>query len=359
MKVAVFLPSGSLGGAEQVLLQIANAYAERGVVVHVYLLTNLKADDFKKRLRDNIKLICFETGRESIGIFKFFMHFVRTYNNCEFDFAYSSHVHLNAFVSVLRKFSALRIKKHIVRESTLIFNRFTGYRLKLFSFLYNIGYGKVDLIICQTELMKAHLVRNKPKLNTEKTVVINNPITPLNANVKFSNPYVGKQYIVSAGRLIPEKGFDLLIKAYQKTLVQFPELELVILGEGSCRLALTEQIEKADLTNRVHLRGWTNDVYSYFKYAKACVVASRIEGFPNVLLQMMTVNNSVASTLCAGGVDEIEGIHTCMVNNVDELSNAILLALRTDQIETRKLFDAFLDKNNIITYIRTIEQNVN
>lgn len=359
MKVAVFLPSGSLGGAEQVLLQIANGYADRGAAVSVYLLTNLKADDFKKRLKNNIKLICFDTGRESIGIFKFFIHFVRRSNHHEFDYAYSSHVHLNAFVSVLRRFTAIKIKKHIVRESTLIFNRFVGYRLKLFSFLYNIGYGNVDLIICQTELMKSELIRNKPKLNARKTVVINNPITPLDPAAKFSDPYIGKQYLVSAGRLIPEKGFDLLIDSYKKILVQFPELELIILGEGHCRLALTEQIERYGLANHVHLRGWTDDVYSYFKYAKGCVVSSRIEGFPNVLLQMMMVNNSVVSTVCAGGIDEIEGIHTCMVNDVDGLSKAITLALGTDQLEARKLFDAFLDKNNINAYIRTIEQNVN
>lgn len=358
MKVAIFLPSGSLGGAEQVLLQIANAYADRGTEVHVFLLTNIRAEDFRKRLRNEVNMICFEAARESIGIFKFLMHFIRTSGNCKFDYAYSSHVHLNAYVSLLRKLSILNIKRHIVRESTSVFIRFTGYKLMLFSFLYNIGYSKVDLIICQTELMKDQLIRNKPKLNTKKTIVINNPITPINPT-EFSNPYAGKQYLVSAGRLIPEKGFDILVDSYRKILIQFPELELVILGEGSCRLSLTDQIRRYDLTNRVHLHGWTNDVYSYFKYAKACIVSSRIEGFPNVLLQMMMVNNSVVSTLCAGGIDEIEGIHTCMANDVDELSNVITLTLRTDHTQTRKIFDTFLEKNNIAVYIRTIEQNVN
>lgn len=355
MKVAVFLPSGSLGGAEQVLLQIANAYSDNGAAVTVYLLTNLKATEFEKKLRSEINLICFDAARESKGIFKILVHFLFKFGQNKFDYAYSSHVHLNAFVSVLRRLSLIKINKHIVRESTLIFNRFKGYKLKLFSFLYNVGYSKVDLIICQTELMKVQLVENKPKLQNRKVVVINNPITLLGKDLTSLNPLPNREYIVSAGRLIPEKGFDILIEAFKVLSRQHPALELVILGEGSSRNNLEKQIDTAALNGKVHLVGFVENVYSYFTYAKMCVVSSRIEGFPNVLLQMMSCNNRVVSTLCAGGIENIKGVTTCKTGDTSDLIEAISQSMRIEETYTRKVFDEFLSNNDITKYIETVE----
>jgi len=355
MKVGVFLPSGSLGGAEQVLLQISNAYADKGAVVNVYLLTNINASDFKKRLRPEVNLISFDADRESKGIFKFFNHFLLKFKRDNFDYAYSSHVHINAFIAILRRFSLIKIKRHIARESTLIFDRFTGNRLRLFDFSYNTGYQNIDLIICQTELMKAQLLKHKPKLSEKKVVVINNPITPLSKTYNFSNPYVNKQFLVSAGRLIPEKGFDILIDAFKILNQQNPELELVILGEGKSREILQNQINNEALQQKIHMPGFADDVYSYFTYAKVCVVSSRIEGFPNVLLQMMACNNHVVSTLCAGGIDKIKGIITCNTNDINGLVSAIKKSADTEENYNREVFDQYLKANDINNYIEKIE----
>lgn len=68
----------------------------------------------------------------------------------------------------------------------------------------------------------------------------------------------------------------------------------------------------------------------YFKHAKACVISSIKEGFPNVLLQMMILNPVIISTNCAGGIDEIPGIYLAEADNVNSLTTAVNTALSTN-----------------------------
>lgn len=355
-KVALFLPSGSLGGAEQVLVQLANASKVEGDEVWVFTLTNVNIKQLKEGLLSEINLISFAATRELVGILKLLFHLVVKRGKYSFDYAFTSHVHLNAYISLLRKLSVIKVDKHIARESTSIFLRFKGKTLKYYNFLYDLSYKYIDLIICQSDLMRNDLIRNKPKLLAKKVITLANPITPLSLSVSLQDPFVGRDYMVSAGRLIPEKGFDLLISAFHKLSDLYPKLELIILGEGVLRNSLQEQIERLDLSERVKLVGWSSDVYSYFCYAKVCVVSSRIEGFPNVLLQMMMVNNRVVSTLCAGTIDLIPGIHLSATNDDEALSAAILNALKMDQGDTRSLFDKYLADRDVSNYLYTVKK---
>lgn len=359
MKVAIFLPSGNLGGAEQVLVQIANYYAAKGEEVTVIVLTKHSCERLRKKLdSDRMQFKCFNSSRESTGMIRFFLSSFIHKRKYSFDFLFSSHVLINAFAAVLRKWHLIKAGKHVVRESTLIFRRFNGFKLTIFNAAYDIGYHNVDLIICQTDVMKAELIKNKPGISSIKMQVLNNPVTPLKDQCLVLNPYPGKHYIVSAGRLINEKGFDLLISAYAKLLEEYPYLELVILGEGPKRSELEKQVASLGLLGRVHLLGWREDVYSYFKFADACIVSSRIEGFPNVLLQMMMVNNAVVSTVCASGIDKIKGIVTCAIENKEILTEAIRQVLTEDATIKRALFDSYLGDNNIECYVKKIEQYI-
>jgi glycosyltransferase involved in cell wall biosynthesis len=73
--------------------------------------------------------------------------------------------------------------------------------------------------------------------------------------------------------------------------------------------------------------GHVDNPIPYYKKAKLCVVSSIKEGFPNVLLEMMAVNDSVVSTLCAGGIEKIPSILKVEPNNINSLTSAIGFAL--------------------------------
>lgn len=356
--VAIFLPSGVLAGAEQLLVQIAREYHRREFEVHFFLLTSIKAEEIAQILPESKIHIC-KSGRELTGLFLLF--FKVLFNSTRFEYVYSSHVHLNGFVAFMRRIGFLHAKHHIGRESTNIFSRFKkGRRRLMFDIAYNYGgYKNIDFIICQTESMRRELDENKPFINTNKMTVFQNPVT-INENWSdLQNPFPGKHYIVAAGRLIIDKGFDLLLDCMPAILIEFPDIELVILGEGTERSNLELKRDKLSLNKQVHFLGWQENVYPYFKYAKACIVSSRHEGFPNVLLQMMMCNNTVVSTQCADSIASIKGIYSCPANDTQSLTEEISLALKTDNTEKRKMFDEFLAENTIDKYVRKIEEFLN
>src|SRR5690606_37509038 len=140
---------------------------------------------------------------------------------------------------VLLKIKLLNTRYFVGRESTSSFLRYSGVKLSFYKILYVLGYKQLDLLVCQTDLMKDQLNRGMPKFFNKLNVqVIPNPINLELVNISGSNPdfeFNNIKYIVAAGRLIPEKGFDLLIMAFSKILLNYPALQLVIIGEGYLR----------------------------------------------------------------------------------------------------------------------------
>ncbi len=103
--------------------------------------------------------------------------------------------------------------------------------------------------------------------------------------------------IGAAGRLEPEKAFDLLIRALPK----LPEtVDLAIIGEGGDRPRLESIIVELGLQSRVKLAGWQSDVKSYFEAMDLFALSSLREGLPNVLLEAMALEVPCVATRIAG-----------------------------------------------------------
>ena len=118
------------------------------------------------------------------------------------------------------------------------------------------------------------------------------------------------------------------------------------------------QIETLGLQNRVILYGFAKNVYPIFKKAKLCVVSSRIEGFPNVLLQMMSQNNAIVSTLCAGEIANIKGIFTCENNDVASLKDAMEKGLNNNK-NNQLIFKDYLKSRSIDKFVNSILKKIN
>jgi glycosyltransferase involved in cell wall biosynthesis len=277
-----------------------------------------------------------------------------------FDYAYTSHVHTTSSLGFLRKLKILKVEFLIARESTSIFKRYKGYKLFMFKMLYKLGYSKIDLLICQTDYMKKQLVESLMWLPEKIAIeVIGNPVNFNRISVKVKDCKekidLESPFIVSAGRLINEKGFDILISSFKNIKLKHPDYKLVILGEGNLRDKLQKKIISYNLENHIKLLGFVGNVYPYFKYSDLCVVSSRIEGFPNVLLQMMSQNTKIVSTKCAGGIEEIPGIFIAETNDEKSLEQAMELALHHNTTANREIFDDFLNERAIHNFINKIE----
>jgi len=343
-RVLIVLPNSLLGGAEQFLQMIAELFKNDNVDILFSKQIETNGWNAQKKYANIL------TPKSNFLLSRIFFLIGYIFKNGPYDYVFTSHVYITGFLGVLRKINILKTSFFIGRESTSIFLRFTGVKLLSYKLAYILGYGQVDLLICQTEKMKHQLLTGLPSMQKKTKIrVMHNPIN-LEKIEKLARDSADvnlpSKYLVSAGRLIPEKGFDLLIRSLAN--LNQKDLHLIILGEGPHKEKLIELSGELNVNRQVIFKGFVDNVYPYFKNAACCVVSSRIEGFPNVLLQMMSQNPNVVSTLCAGGIENIPGIYTAQTNKVKSLEKAIDSCLSSSNNGNKnEIFDSFLQKNDV------------
>lgn len=133
---------------------------------------------------------------------------------------------------------------------------------------------------------------------------LSNPViddhAPQAAAIRQGSVGAGAWQIVSAGRLVREKGFDLLIAAVGRLVLRNHDCRLTIYGDGPEKARLEAQIVAAGLSDKVRLAGHVADPGSAMAVADLFVLASRREGFGNVLIEAMHQGVPVLATRCGG-----------------------------------------------------------
>ena len=272
--------------------------------------------------------------------------------------AMSTHSYLNAFLGFLKCIHLFK-GTVVVRECACIFSRYSGFKKWLYKTAYLIGYKGVSMVVCQTYEMRTDFLRNIHLLQNSRVIVQNNPVDlkKINylSNSQVNEPdFLNQPFICAAGRLIPEKGFDILIQAFSFIEQQYPHLKLFIFGDGPEKQALNKLIISYKLQKKIILKGWIANPLPFFKNARVCVVSSVKEGFPNVLLQMMALNSCVTSTLCAGGIENIHGILKAQVNNANSLACQLKLALSDDYYKNPSLTASYFKDRTPDKFVRSI-----
>lgn len=200
-----------------------------------------------------------------------------------------------------------------------------------------IAYKNADLVIAQTEEMANGLLE-RLNLENNRVVVLHNPIDTKTIDEKTKecrSPYPenGLLHICACGRIIYQKGFDLLLEAFVKVKEKYPKVELYIVGknDGTYSNYYEELIHKAErlgIIQSVTFTGYQNNPYLYLQYADCFVLSSRWEGMPNVILESLYLGTPVAAFKCIPIIERIitEGVDGCLAEkeNVQSLSEAII-----------------------------------
>lgn len=180
-------------------------------------------------------------------------------------------------------------------------NHTSGFKRLVRSWLY----PQASRLVVQTQDI-AHWF--KAHLNLSCTV-IPNPVGALDPSLTPSPLGSGRsgegRFLLSLGRLEPQKGFDLLITAFARIAHDFPEWSLVIHGEGAERGALEAQIAELGLDDRVDLPGVTKEPIGKLLAADLYVHPARFEGYPNALLEALASGCCVVATDCPGATREV------------------------------------------------------
>lgn len=194
-------------------------------------------------------------------------------------------------------------------------------------------YNRSDRIVIQNSRIKKQILR-LPKIVPEKISIIPNPIPDYSKYIKEDiteilriNNLNENEIIGTLGSLTHAKGHDLLIRSFHK-IADRVNYKLIIIGDGILRNDLLQLIDLLKLKDRVFLIGKMKNPFKLLVKFKMFLFSSRYEGFPNALLEAMSLGLPVISFDCQTGPAELitnekNGI-LVKGENIDEMAQAIL-----------------------------------
>lgn len=162
----------------------------------------------------------------------------------------------------------------------------------------NMVYPRCARIVCQKQSAADFF-------KTDKAVVVPNPVIAPVVEGLGDVAAPPRHYIMSLGRLGKEKGHDVLIEAFARLATLYPDIDLLIVGEGPQRGALENLVAALGLTGRVRMPGAAKNPFPVLSQAKAFVLPSRFEGFPNALAEAMALGLPCVATGFSGVEDII------------------------------------------------------
>jgi glycosyltransferase involved in cell wall biosynthesis len=355
-KVSIFLPSLHCGGAEGVMVSLANGFAQRGFSVDLVLV---KAEGvYLPLVSDQVQVIDLNCSRVLTSL----IPLTRYISTEKPHVILSTLDHANVTAIVARALTR-GPQKIVVRVASNISNQqqnIKGIGNYLTGILVRHIYNWADQIVAVSKGVADDLVESYGIPHSLVKTIYNPAITPdfflkTQENLYHSWFSAGElPVILSVGRLTPAKDFTTLIRAFAH-LNQRHLARLLILGEGEERTKLESLVRTLNLDQQVSLPGFVDNPLPYMKQASVFALSSCFEGMPNALLQAMACGTAVVSTDCPSGPREIlesgKWGKLVPVGNVEAMAEAILASLKGETqrpsmeiLESRFGLDAILDQ---------------
>lgn len=325
MKKEITLLIGSLagGGAEGVCVTLANGFIKKDYKVNLIVL-NLKNAVNKSRLDDSVNLIDLNVSNVRFS-FKSLRDYMKN-NKPEEVLVFD---HLLSVMLILVRYSLSHKYKIIARNINTLSKELASYN----SFWYKnivkpsvmFFYKKVDYIINQSEGMMNDLLNLYPEFEGRTTYIynpVNDKISAISEIIKDSK----RNYFLCIGRLEQQKSFHIAIEAFSKIVKDYPNYRLKIIGVGSLDDSLKELAFKLNVSDKVDFLGFRTDVIQFYQNAKATLLTSKYEGFPNVLVESVSLGTPIISFDCPCGPSEIinnENGFLVEYNNLNEFVHCL------------------------------------
>ena len=357
-RVLFVIPSLHGGGAERVIVTLLR-HLDRNEFEPTLAVADLRNAAYREDVPDDIELIDLNVHRVRYAL----PRVARLVWQRRPDVVFSTLIHLNLGMAMIRPFLPAGVRV-IGRESILVSELIATLKWpKLWAWAFRHLYSQLDLVVCQSADMRRDLIE-RYEFPPERTALIHNPIDIDRARAKAADALPsdlaqalgrtasGKLKLVAAGRLAPQKGFDLLLEAVAQSRDRIGSL--VLLGEGPERSALEQLSRTLGISKLVTFAGFRANPYAIYGRADAFVLSSRYEGFPNVVLEALACGIPVIATPAPGGVNEIAAMTggVTMASSIDAaaLAEAIRRFAEVSGGDTRIAMGSFAVERIVQNY---------
>lgn len=305
-RVAFFLPDLDGGGAERVMVQLANSFDSRGIKVDFLLAKAVGA-----RLGDlapGVRVLQLG-GRGVLAALPGLVGYLR---RTAPEALLSSLDHANLVAAWSGVISGRRTRVVLRQAMDPSGLSPVGLAAHLIGRLMGPSYRIADHVVVLADGMRETMLRSK-RLDPRRVSIVPNPVSAERIRTLASQPVEhpwltdlpeGTHLIVAAGRLQPQKDFAMLLRAVEKAARVTP-VRLAILGEGPERPYLTALAEDLGIGDHTLLPGFQANPYPWLARAEVVALSSRAEGMPNVLLEAMALGKPIVATDCPSGPREL------------------------------------------------------
>lgn len=329
----LFFVNSFCGGAEKMTTSIARNLDIAKYEVNIVVYNSSRHNDIYNFIPDYISVTKIDWGNSCDILIKI----VRLLKVFRPDVVFCSMMQINNYLILAAKIvGGIKV---VIRNNNMLSDQ---RRNKKNYFLSKYVYRHADIVIAQTEEMEQdlHDLLGVPK---SKLKVIHNPVDieliKCKANVTnpYDNEFINYTYVA---RFTPNKGQDILIKAFSLLANRIPNARLYLVGkldESNYLKSVKNLVDECKLTEKVIFTGFQDNPYVWIKNADCFVLPSRIEGLPNVLLESLSLGTPVVATRSIPIIERIvnHGINGFVVNVEDyyQMANAMEKALELKDIQ--------------------------
>ncbi len=334
-RISIFMPDLGGGGAERVVINLANAFSARGYQVEMVLMS--ARGEFLSELHPDIRVVDLKIERVRKLLFS-----LTNYLRATKPDAILACVWPLTFAVLAARWLARVDARTVVAEHTtwsmspivasylprLIARQTMGSFFPLAHAVVCVSKGAAD------DLARfAGINRNLIRVIYNPVVDIGKPATSAGAATEIPGWSFGQhRRLLAVGNLKLAKDYPTLLSAFA-LLCQEVDARLLILGKGECKEALSSQARRLGIADKVFMPGFVHDPSKYYQQADALVLSSVYEGLPTVIIEALAAGLPVVSTDCPSGPREIlaDGQYGKLVPTRDPpaLAMAIANALST------------------------------
>lgn len=202
-------------------------------------------------------------------------------------------------------------------------------------------YPQSDGVVCVSQGVADDLVANF-RVPRQKTRVIYNPVDVGFISGAAREDVAGSLFddretpvVIGVGRLIVQKGFPHLLRAFARVRSQLP-CRLVILGDGGERDSLEALARELGVHEDVTFLGFQRKTFRCMGHSDVFVLSSLWEGMPMVIIEAMACGVPIVATRCPSGPEEVitDGVNGLLVPVGDEkaMAETVLRLLRDNEL---------------------------